>query len=99
LFKNSKISSSFAIDRILNSKQEEQEKNLGDNSMYRNFKKGFDIVSQEYYDDMIEKGIIDSYNTIKCAIEDAISVASLIITTECIVYKEIDYDRKVFFFN
>ncbi len=44
---------------------------------------------------MIEKGIIDSYNTIKCSVEDAISVAGLIVTTECIVYKEIDYDRKI----
>ena len=54
---------------------------------------GFDIVTQEYFKDMTEKGIIDSYNTIKCSIEDAISVTSLIINTECIVYKEIEYER------
>jgi chaperonin GroEL (HSP60 family) len=42
---------------------------------------------------MIEAGIIDSFTTIKTAIEDAVSVASLIITTECIVYKEVDYER------
>jgi len=58
-----------------------------------NFNKGFDIVTQKYFEDMIENGIIDSYNTIKCAVEDAISIAGLIVTTECIVYKEIDYDR------
>jgi chaperonin GroEL (HSP60 family) len=55
---------------------------------------GFDIVTQEYFKDMTEKGIIDSYNTIKCSLEDAISVATLIINTECIVYKEIEYERK-----
>lgn len=45
---------------------------------------------------MIKEGIIDSYITIKCAIEDSISIAGLIITTECIVYKEIDYERILF---
>lgn len=63
------------------------------NSNNCNYNKGFDIVSQEYFQDMTDKGIIDSYNTIKCSVEDAISVAGLIVTTECIVYKEIDYDR------
>jgi chaperonin GroEL (HSP60 family) len=42
---------------------------------------------------MIEDGIIDSFNTLKTAIEDAVSVASLLITTECIVFKECDYER------
>lgn len=59
-----------------------------------NYYRGFDIVTQKYFDDMIEIGIIDSHNTIKCAIEDAVSIAGLLITTECIVYKEIDYERK-----
>ncbi len=45
---------------------------------------------------MIEDGIVDSLNTIKTAVEDAVSVASLLITTECVVYKEVDYDRKYF---
>ncbi len=37
-------------------------------------------------------GIIDSLNTMRTAIEDAVSVASLIITTEVVVYKEVSYE-------
>jgi len=43
-------------------------------------------------DNMIDIGIIDSFNTMKSSIEDAVSVASLIITTEVLVYKEQNYD-------
>ncbi len=55
---------------------------------------GYDIVTGTFFENMIQEGIVDSYNTIKTAVEDAVSVASLLITTECIVVKEIDYDRK-----
>ncbi len=42
---------------------------------------------------MINEGIIDSFNTMKTSLEDSVSIASLIITTECIVYKEENYER------
>jgi chaperonin GroEL (HSP60 family) len=48
---------------------------------------------------MIEEGIIDSFNTLKTAIEDAVSVASLLITTECIVFKEYDYERNYLIYS
>jgi len=97
LFKNSKTSSDFAINEILNKNENKFVNRLdnSDNNKIINFDRGFDIVTQKYFEDMIEKGIIDSYNTIKCSVEDAISIAVLIVTTECIVYKEIDYDRKI----
>ncbi len=60
-----------------------------DNSLY-----GYDLRSDKYFDDMIEQGIIDSFNTVKTAIEDAVSVGSMIISTECIVLREVDYIRK-----
>jgi chaperonin GroEL (HSP60 family) len=61
-----------------------------DNNLY-----GYDIVTDKYYDNMVNEGVIDSFNTIKTSIEDSVSVASLVITTECIVYKEINYDRNI----
>ena len=54
---------------------------------------GYDIVTERYYENMINEGIIDSFNTIKTSLEDSVSIASLIITTECIVYKEENYER------
>ena len=59
-----------------------------DNKLY-----GYDIVTEKYFDNMINEGVIDSFNTIKTCLEDSISVASMVITTECIVYKEINYER------
>jgi chaperonin GroEL (HSP60 family) len=56
---------------------------------------GYDIVTDKYFDNMIEAGVIDSFTTIKTAIEDAVSIASLVITTECLVYKEANYERNV----
>lgn len=58
---------------------------------------GFNLTKNEFCEDLIEAGIADSFNTIKTAIEDAVSVASLIVTTECIVFKEHNYDRKFYF--
>lgn len=55
---------------------------------------GYNLNTQKFSENMLDDGIIDSFNTIKTAIEDAVSVASLLITTECIVFKEYDYDRK-----
>ncbi len=58
---------------------------------------GYNLSTGEFSENMIEDGILDSYNTIKTAIEDAVSVSSLLITTECVVYKEVDYDRNIFY--
>jgi chaperonin GroEL len=57
---------------------------------------GYDIVSGKFFENMIHEGIVDSFNTIKTSIDDSVSVASLLITTECIVIKEVDYDRKLY---
>jgi chaperonin GroEL len=55
---------------------------------------GYDLKTNQFFSSL-DSGIIDSFLTIKTAIEDAVSVGSLIITTECIVFKEVDYERKV----
>ena len=45
---------------------------------------------------MMDAGIIDSLNVIKVILQDAISLAGMVITTECIVIKEKNYTPKSF---
>ena len=51
---------------------------------------GFDIKKEEICD-MMDQGIYDSYNVIKVILEDSISLAGMVITTECILVKEKSY--------
>jgi len=45
---------------------------------------GFDVLSEKYVD-MIEAGIIDPAKVTKSALQNAVSVATMILTTECLV--------------
>ena len=45
---------------------------------------GFDAQSEEYVD-MVEKGIIDPAKVVRAALQDAASVAGLIVTAEAMV--------------
>jgi chaperonin GroEL len=45
---------------------------------------GFDAQNEEY-GDMVEKGIIDPTKVVRIALQDAASVASLLITTEAMI--------------
>jgi chaperonin GroEL len=45
---------------------------------------GYDAQADEY-GDMIEKGIIDPAKVVRCALQDAASVAGLLITTEAAI--------------
>ncbi len=81
LYKNCKVHADYIIDTI--QKQE-------------NFLFGYNILKDKYTENMIKEGIIDSFQTIKTAIEDAVSVGGLLMTTECLISKEIDYNRKIF---
>jgi chaperonin GroEL len=45
---------------------------------------GFDAQNETYVD-MIEKGIVDPTKVVRTALQDAASVASLLITTEAMV--------------
>ena len=40
---------------------------------------------------MMDRGIYDSYNVIKVILQDSISLAGMVITTECILVKEKSY--------
>ena len=45
---------------------------------------GFDAQGGEYCD-MVKSGIIDPVKVVRCALQDAASVASLLITTEAVI--------------
>lgn len=36
-------------------------------------------------------GVIDSYNAVKCVLTDSVSLASLVLTTECLVVNDKTY--------
>jgi len=48
---------------------------------------GYDALN-ERYGDMIEFGIVDPTKVVRCALQNAASVANLLLTTECIVVDE-----------
>ena len=45
---------------------------------------GFDAQNEDYVD-MIDKGIVDPAKVVRTALQDAASVASLLVTTEAMV--------------
>ena len=46
---------------------------------------GFDAYKEEYVDDMIEAGIVDPTKVTRSALENAASVAAMVLTTESLV--------------
>lgn len=56
-----------------------------------NFTKGFDANNFEFVN-MIEKGIIDSRLSQLTALENAISISSMILTMSSVIYRNLDYD-------
>src|SRR5487761_2020414 len=66
---NSGVEGSIVVNKILESKSETF---------------GFDAQSEEYVD-MVEKGIVDPAKVVRAALQDAASVAGLLITTEAMV--------------
>ena len=66
---NSGVEGSIVVNKILESKSETF---------------GFDAQTEEYVD-MIDKGIVDPAKVVRAALQDAASVASLLVTTEAMV--------------
>ena len=54
---------------------------------------GYDAKNEEYVD-MFEAGIIDPTKVTRCAIENASSVAGMILTTECMVVDKKEKENK-----
>jgi chaperonin GroEL len=73
---NSGVEGSIVVNKILESKSETF---------------GFDAQSEDYVD-MIEKGIVDPAKVVRAALQDAASVAGLLVTTEAMV-AELPKDR------
>lgn len=44
---------------------------------------------------MVEAGVVDSFAVIKTIMQDAVSLAGMLITTECLVVKDKNYERKI----
>jgi chaperonin GroEL len=66
---NSGVEASIVVNKILENKSETF---------------GFDAQSEDYVD-MIEKGIVDPAKVVRAALQDAASVAGLLVTTEAMV--------------
>ena len=66
---NSGVEGSIVVNKILESKSETY---------------GFDAQTEEYVD-MVEKGIVDPAKVVRAALQDAASVAGLLVTTEAMV--------------
>ncbi len=66
---NSGVEGSIVVNKILENKSETF---------------GFDAQTEEYVD-MVEKGIIDPAKVVRAALQDAASVAALLVTTEAMV--------------
>lgn len=43
---------------------------------------------------MVESGVVDSFAVIKTILQDSVSLAGMLITTECLVVKDKTYERK-----
>ena len=66
---NSGVEGSIVVNKILENKSETF---------------GFDAQTEDYVD-MVEKGIVDPAKVVRCALQDAASVAGLLVTTEAMV--------------
>lgn len=44
--------------------------------------------------DMAEAGVVDSFAVVKTILQDSVSLAGMLITTECLVVKDKTYERK-----
>ena len=66
---NSGVEGSIVVNKILESKSETY---------------GFDAQTEEYVD-MVEKGIVDPAKVVRAALQDAASIAGLLVTTEAMI--------------
>ncbi|TXT20411.1 MAG: chaperonin GroEL [Planctomycetota bacterium] len=48
---------------------------------------GYDALNEKY-GDMFEFGVVDPVKVVRCALQNAASVANLLLTTECIIVNE-----------
>ena len=73
LIKNTGMDDGKVLAEIERRSKDEKNKNIG-----------FDVIKMDYVD-MVESGIIDPAKVTRSALQNAISAATMIITTECLV--------------
>jgi len=73
LVKNTGMDDGKVLAEIERRSNEEKNKNIG-----------FDVIKMDYTD-MVESGIIDPAKVTRSALQNAVSAATMIITTECLV--------------
>lgn len=52
---------------------------------------GFDVQKEELCD-MIEAGVVDSLQVVQTYLQDAVTLSGMLLTTECLVIKEKNYE-------
>lgn len=63
-----------------------------------NYEKGFNAANGTYVD-MRKEGVIDPTKVVRTALVDSSSVASLMLTTECMIYDEPEKKDKNWFYS
>lgn len=59
-----------------------------------NINYGYDALNNKYVD-MFEAGIVDPLKVVKSSLENALSAASMLLTTECVVVEEKEKEDKI----
>jgi len=57
------------------------------NNLPEGFESGYDARADQYVN-MIESGIIDPLKVTRCALDQSVSISSLMLTTECILSEQ-----------
>lgn len=63
------------------------------NDESENFKTGYNIETDQYVN-LVDEGIIDPFKVTKRALNDATSIATMLITTSGIIFPDLDMDEK-----
>jgi len=74
---NAGIEPTIVINQLLNKRK---------NNRY-----GFDVAKGEYCN-MIKSGIVDPMKVVRSALQNAVSIASLMLSTECLIVNEKDIE-------
>lgn len=53
-------------------------------------------LNREKFGNMKDFGVLDSFHNIKNIMQDAVSIGSMLLTTECVIYRNKRYTRKPF---
>lgn len=58
-------------------------------------KKGYNVRTLAYVDDMFESGVVDPTKVVRCSLQNANSISSVALTTECLIYSDGYYSEEL----